>query len=178
MAATAEAELGGTHKVGILFAAIAGGSAFGGLVYGARTWRFQERQAVPVLLGLFGLFLGLMALLVGLSQLSLWILLPVLFVTGVTVAPTLIMQQNLLDHLAPSYRLNEAQAFLSASNTTGAAAGTALAGILIDYSGLGWSFGGAAIAAGLAAVIAAGSQAHWRAASVAVTERAAEPVRG
>lgn len=170
MAATAGEQLGGTERVGILFAAIAGGSAVGGLVFGARVWRFEERRAVPVLLGLFAFFLGLMALLMGLPRLSLGVMLPVLFVTGVTIAPTLIMQQNLLDHLAPSHRLNEAQAFLSAANTTGAAAGTALAGILIDFQGLNWSFGGAAIAAGLAAVVAVASQAHWRAASVAVTE--------
>jgi hypothetical protein len=35
-----------------------------------------------------------------------------------SMAPTLIMQLQLLDHLAPAHRLNEAQAFLSASNTT------------------------------------------------------------
>lgn len=168
MAATAGELLGGTERVGILFAAIAGGSAFGGLVFGTRTWPFDERHAVPVLLGLFALFLGLMAILMADAQVSLWVILPVLFLTGVTIAPTLIMQQNLLDHLAPAHRLNEAQAFLSASNTTGAAAGTALAGIVIDFHGLDWSFGGAAIAAGLAALIATVSQAHWKAASKTV----------
>jgi predicted MFS family arabinose efflux permease len=55
------------------------------------------------------------------------------------------MQQALLDHLAPPDRLNEAQAFLSASNTTGAAVGTAIAGIVIDVGGVPWSFGGAAL---------------------------------
>lgn len=167
MAATAGELLGGTEKVGILFAAIAGGSAIGGLTFGARTWRFEERRAVPVMLGLFGVFLATMALLMSTGRVSLVLVLPLLFLTGLTVAPTLIMQQNLLDHLAPSHRLNEAQAFLSASNTTGAAAGTALAGILIDFHGLGWSFGGAAIGAGLACLIAALSQSHWRAASQA-----------
>ena len=76
---------------------------------------------------------------------SLLFLLPLLFLTGLTIAPTLIMQQQLLDHLAPAHRLNEAQAFLSASNTTGAAVGTAIAGIVIDWSGLTSSFGGAAV---------------------------------
>jgi predicted MFS family arabinose efflux permease len=85
---------------------------------------------------------------------SLLILLPVLFLTGLTIAPTLIMQQSRLDHLAPSHRLNEAQAFLSASNTTGAAVGTAIAGIVIDMAGLSWSFIGAALAALLAAAVA------------------------
>lgn len=168
MAATAGELLGGTEKVGILFAAIAGGSAIGGLTFGARTWRFEERRAVPVLLGLFGVFLASMALLMSSGQVSLLLVLPLLFLTGLTIAPTLIMQQNLLDHLAPSHRLNEAQAFLSASNTTGAAAGTALAGVLIDFHGLAWSFGGAAIGAGLACLIAALSQGRWRAASQSV----------
>jgi len=168
MAATAGELLGGTEHVGVLFAAIAGGSTVGGLVFGTRSWPFDERQAVPTLLTVFAVLLGLMALLMTVPHASLWMVLPLLFLTGGTIAPTLIMQQSLLDHLAPSHRLNEAQSFLSASNTTGAAAGTALAGILIDYHGLGWSFGGAAIAAGLAALIATLSSSHWRAASEAV----------
>jgi predicted MFS family arabinose efflux permease len=110
-----------------------------------------------------------MAVLMGLPEVPLWLVFPVLVVTGATVAPTLIMQQSLLDHLAPAHRLNEAQAFLSASNTTGAAAGTAVAGVLIDYQGLGVSFAGAAVGAALAAVIAVASQSRWRAASAAKT---------
>src|SRR5215204_3824704 len=151
MAATSDYALGGTEKVGVLFAAIAGGSTVGGLAFGARSWSFDERRAVAVLLCLFGLFLALLA---GLLSVGAVILLPVLFLTGLTIAPTLIMQQGLLDHLAPAHRLNEAQAFLSASNTTGAALGTAIAGIVIDAAGLSWSFGGAALAAVFAAGVA------------------------
>ena len=169
LAATAENVLGSTEQVGLLFLAIAGGSAVGGLAFGTRSWPFDERHAVPVLLGVFALMLGLMAMLLGLPQVPLWILFPALVMTGATVAPTLIMQQSLLDHLAPAHRLNEAQAFLSASNTTGAAAGTAVAGVLIDYYGLGVSFAGAAVGAALAAVVAVVSQTRWRAASEAKT---------
>ncbi len=167
LAATASLVLGSTERVGLLFLAIAGGSAVGGLVFGMRSWPFDERRAVPVLLALFAVMLALMAVLMGLPKVPLWLVFPVLVVTGATVAPTLIMQQSLLDHLAPEHRLNEAQAFLSAANTTGAAAGTALAGVLIDFQGLGVSFGGAAAGAGLAAVIAVASQARWRRASAA-----------
>jgi predicted MFS family arabinose efflux permease len=92
---------------------------------------------------------------------SLLLLLPILFLTGLTIAPTLIMQQSLLDHLAPADRLNEAQAFLSASNTTGAAVGTAISGIVIDIAGLPWSFGGAALGVLLAAVVAVMNQPRW-----------------
>ena len=169
LAATADLVLGSTERVGLLFLAIAGGSAVGGLTFGARAWPFDERRAVPTLLALFALMLAVMAVLMGLPTVPLWIVFPVLVVTGATVAPTLIMQQSLLDHLAPAHRLNEAQAFLSAANTTGAAAGTALAGVLIDFQGLGVSFGGAAAGAALAAVVAVASQSRWRRASAART---------
>lgn len=167
LAATAGIVLGDTERVGLLFLAIAGGSAAGGLAFGTRSWPFDERHAVPVLLAAFAVLLTGIAGLLALPEVPLWALFPLLVVTGATVAPTLIMQQSLLDHLAPSHRLNEAQAFLSASNTTGAAIGTAVAGLLIDHYGLGVSFGGAAAGAGLAAVVAVASQARWRAASAA-----------
>jgi predicted MFS family arabinose efflux permease len=78
----------------------------------------------------------------------------VLFLTGLTIAPTLIMQQTLLDRISPAHRLNEAQALLSAANTTGAAVGTAIAGVVIDLAGVSWSFAGAAAGVVVAAVIA------------------------
>jgi MFS family permease len=162
MAATSDLALGGSQQVGILFAAIAGGSTVGGLAFGARPWPFDERRAVPVLLCLFGVFLASMAWLLTAGAVSLLVLLPLLFFTGLTIAPTLIMQQQLLDHLAPAHRLNEAQAFLSASNTTGAAVGTAIAGIVIDTAGLPWSFGGAALGALFAAGVALRNQSRWR----------------
>lgn len=167
LAATAGIVLGDTERVGLLFLAIAGGSAAGGLAFGTRSWPFDERHAVPVLLAAFAVLLTGIAGLLALPEVPLWALFPLLVVTGATVAPTLIMQQSLLDHLAPAHRLNEAQAFLSASNTTGAAIGTAVAGLLIDHYGLGVSFGGAAAGAALAAVIAVASQARWRSASAA-----------
>jgi MFS family permease len=165
LAATAGIVLGDTERVGLLFCAIAGGSAAGGLVFGTRSWPFDERRAVPALLTFFALMLMAMAVLMAFPPVSFWFLFPLLFVTGATIAPTLIMQQALLDHLAPAHRLNEAQAFLSAANTTGAAAGTAVAGVLIDLQGLSFSFAGAAVGAALAAAVALGSQAHWRAAA-------------
>jgi MFS family permease len=172
MAATSDLALGGSERVGILFAAIAGGSTLGGLTFGARSWRFDERRAVAVLLCLLGLFLALLGWLLSVGVVSLLILVPVLFLTGLTIAPTLIMQQGLLDHLAPSHRLNEAQAFLSASNTSGAAVGTAIAGIVIDNAGLGWSFGGAAVGVLCAAGVAAANRRAGRSPTVVLDQRA------
>jgi MFS family permease len=165
MAATSDFTLGGSEKVGILFAAIAGGSTLGGLAYGSRTWPFAERSAIPVLLALFGLFLAVLGVLLWLDAADLIVLLPVLFLTGLSIAPVLIMQQNLLDRLAPAHRLNEAQAFLSAANTTGAAVGTAVAGLVIDLAGVAWSFGGAAIGVLFAAGVALVNRRRWQSAS-------------
>ena len=178
LAATANVVLGDTERVGLLFLAIAGGSAVGGLVFGMRSWPFDDRRAVPTLLAVFAVLLAGLAVLLALPPVNLWVLFPLLVVTGATVAPTLIMQQSLLDHLAPAQRLNEAQAFLSAANTTGAAAGTAVAGVLIDARGLGLSFGGAAVAVLLAAVVGLVSQARWRAALAAVAGPGGQTARG
>jgi MFS family permease len=154
MTATADRVLGGTEQVGILFAAIAGGSTLGGLAFGARHRPIDERRGVPVLLCVFGLLLGVLALLMDAGLARLPILLPLLFLTGLTIAPTLIMQQTLLDRISPAHRLNEAQALLSAANTTGAAIGTAIAGLVIDLAGVAWSFAGAAAGVVVAAAIA------------------------
>jgi len=177
LAATSDLALGGSEQVGILFAAIAGGSTLGGLAFGARSWRFDERRAVTVLLCLFGLFLALLGWLLSVGAVGLLILVPVLFLTGLTIAPTLIMQQGLLDHLAPPHRLNEAQAFLSASNTTGAAVGTAIAGIVIDIAGLGWSFGGAAVGVLCAAGVAAAYRRAGRSPTVVFDQPAGAAYR-
>ena len=154
MTATADRALGGTEQVGILFAAIASGSTIGGLVFGARSWPFDDRRALPVMMGFFGLCLLLLAGLLGIGHAGLPILLPLLFLTGLSIAPALIMQQTLLDRLTPPERLNEAQALLSAANTTGAAIGTAIAGFVIEGAGLSWSFTGAAIGVLIAAAVA------------------------
>jgi MFS family permease len=154
MAGTADLALGSTERVGVLFAAIAGGSALGGLAYGARSWTLSERRAVPRLLAVFAVLLVVLAVLLATGTTQLYILLPVLFLTGLTIAPTLIMQQALLDQLVPPARLNEAQSFLSASNTAGAALGTAIAGVVIDVAGLSWSFAGAAAGVAVAAAVA------------------------
>jgi MFS family permease len=161
MAGTAGELLGGTDRVGILFTAIAGGSAIGGLVFGSRNWPLDERRALPLTTGMFAILLAAVAGLIALGHPKLYLLLPLLFCTGLTIAPSLIMQQGLLDQLTPSNRLNEAQSMLSSVNQVGAALGTALAGMLIDSRGLSWSFIGAACGVALCCIAAIASQGHW-----------------
>lgn len=161
MAGTAGEALGNTDKVGILFAAIAGGSGVGGLFFGSRNWARSERQMLPRTTAAFAILLASVAGLVGFGVLHLWLLLPVLFCTGLTIAPSLISQQRLMDQLAPANRLNEAHSMLSAVTQVGGAIGTAFAGIMIDLHGVSTSFTGAAIAAVVCCAVAVAGQQHW-----------------
>lgn len=161
LAATARQVLGDPARLGALFAAIAGGSAIGGLWYGAHSWAGHEQRRLPVALGAFTLALVPLPLLMLADRPPLWLLLPLLFLAGLSIAPALIMQQNILDTLAPRHRLNEAQALLTAANTTGAAAGTAVAGFLIDLGGVPWAFTGAVLALAASSAVAVRSQRHW-----------------
>lgn len=164
IAATARETLGDQALVGLLFACIAGGSAAGGLWYGSRAWTSPERRRLPVLLGGFGAGAVALGLLLALptSAPPLAGLMAALAVTGLFIAPALIIEANLVDHLAPPDRLNEAQAWLNTAFTAGGAAGTAIAGLLVDVGGPGWSFSGAAAALLLATGVSVVSQGRWR----------------
>lgn len=174
LAGTAGEALGNTDRVGILFTAIAGGSGIGGLIFGARNWSRSERQTLPMTTAGFAILLTSVGGLISSGVPHLWLLLPLLFGTGLTIAPSLIMQQRLMDQLAPSNRLNEAHSMLSAVTQVGGAIGTALAGMMIDFHGLSASFTGAAIAAAVCCGVSVLSQRHWLTALTAA-ERSGHP---
>lgn len=146
LAATARQVLGSADLLGLLFASIAGASVVGGLFYGTRATRDREHRRLPVALALFAAGLVPLPLLLHGGRPSMWLLLPLLFVAGLAVAPALIMLQSLVDREAPTGRGNEAQAWLSTSSITGGAAGTAIAGLLIDSYGVPVSFAAAVMA--------------------------------
>ena len=172
LAATAVEVLENRGRLGILFAAIAGGSVVGGLCYGALHWTGPEHRRLPVTLTTFAAALVPIPILVAAGHAPLVLLLPLLFVAGLSIAPSLIMAQNMLDELAPAHRVNEAQSLLTAAATSGAAAGTAAAGALVDIGGPPWSFSGAAVAVAAAALLAATSQCRWAAAATEATSAA------
>ncbi len=155
--ATARETFGDEALVGLLFACIAGGSATGGLLYGARRWRGVERTRLVLTMSLFASGLALLWIVVRGGEPSFVVLLPALVVTGVAVAPSLIVLANLVDHLAPRDRLGEAQAWLNTAFTSGGALGAAVAGLLVDAGGPARAFAGAAevLAAGAALALLA-----------------------
>ncbi len=161
LAATARQVLHDQARVGLLFAAIAGGSSIGGLWYGARAWSRPERQRLPIAMAGFGAGLFAMPLVLSAGG-GIPVLLPVLFGTGLCIAPGLIIQQALIDRLSASHRLGEAQSWLNTGFTAGGAGGTALGGILVDLGGPGLSFTGAALAVTAATVVSFAVQRRWR----------------
>lgn len=160
IAGTAREVLRDQAQVGLLFAAIAGGSSVGGLWYGARTWRWPERRRLPIALGGFGTGLFVVPLVLSAGG-RLAALLPVLFCAGLCIAPGLIVQQALIDRLAANHRLGEAQSWLNTGFTAGGAGGTALGGILVDVGGPGLSFTGAALAVTIATAVAIAVRRRW-----------------
>jgi len=164
LVATAEHVLGSTKQLGILFMFIAGGSAIGGITYGSRDWPGTDAGRLVVLLSTFALTLLPWPFLLRIDHPPLPLLFGLLFVTGLTIAPSLIIFQNLLDVLAPRERMMEAQSLLSASQTTGAALGTAVAGFTIDaWAAPGGIVGGfLAIASSAAAAVLVYRQAARR----------------
>jgi MFS family permease len=175
IAATARETLADRSQVGLLFAAIASGSASGGLWYGSRAWQRPERVRLPVTLAGFAAgLLALAGLLAALGRPPLPAVLVVLLLTGLCIAPTLIIGANLIDHLGPQDRLSEAQSWLNTAFTAGGAAGTAVAGVLVDAGGPTLSFLGAGLAVAGATALAALAQTGWRRAD-RVSKDQAEP---
>lgn len=162
IAATAREELGSQSSVGMLFAAIAGGSAVGGLWYGSRAWLRPEHLRLPVSLGGFAGGLTVIGLLLITGHSRPGYLLPVLFCTGLSIAPSLIILANLVDLHGPRDRLSEAQAWLNTSFTSGSALGTALAGVAVDTGGPARAFLCAAVAVGGSLLGSAAAAAAWR----------------
>jgi MFS family permease len=131
LAATAETQLGNAALVGVLFTAIAGGSLLGGLWYGSRRFTWPQHRRLMLALTVFALGLAPLAFVGG----ELWVLLAALALAGVGIAPSSIIAHQLIDDTAPLGARTEAQAWTGTANTAGAAAGTALAGVLVDLGG-------------------------------------------
>ena len=153
----------------------------GGLWYGSRHWSGPERRRLPIALA--GVSVGLAAVAVLLGGLDgvvrrppLAVLAVLLVVAGMCIAPGLIAISNLVDGLSPRSRLSEAQAWVSTMYTAGGAAGTALAGLLVDTGGPGRGFVGACALVFAGMLAATAGQPLLRRADAAPAVPAAPPV--
>lgn len=121
---------GNTDAAGPIFAALAGGSLLGGLVYGARRWPGTLLQRFGVLGVAFAGGMMLLPVASGLVWTGV-----AMFVAGLTLAPSVICAYQLLDDLSLQGTTTEAMTWAGSANVAGTAAGAALAGLAVDSSG-------------------------------------------
>jgi MFS family permease len=125
------------HKplAGFILGTYALGSATGGLWYGTRTWRARAERR-------FALTLALTVCGVSTfwAQPSLLTLVPVMYLCGLTIAPTLIAGYSLAQAQARPGRSTEAMTWLSTGIAVGVAAGSSVVGFIIDAHGARWGY--------------------------------------
>lgn len=129
---------------GPLLSVLSIGSAAGGLLYGRRTWNLRAGVRVLLLAGGLSLASGTLILA---SETPL--LAAILLILGLLLAPALITGYLLADHLSPTGAGTEASSWINTATNAGAAAGAALAGLLVDHHGIPTALAtGAGLAAG------------------------------
>ena len=120
------------HKAlaGLILGTYALGSATGGLWYGSRTWRspIERRFAITLALTVTGVATFWV-------QPSLLTLVPVIYLSGMTIAPTLIAGFSLVQAQARPGRGTEALTWLSTGIAVGVATGSSVVGFVIDAHG-------------------------------------------
>jgi MFS family permease len=115
---------------GLVLAAMAGGSALSGLVYGAVQWRSHiVRQFRMQSL----LFAALPCVLLGAVNVP--VLAVCAFVLGLGIAPTLITAFGLVQQIVPTRALTEGLSWVSTGLNVGYGAGAALVGGIADQHG-------------------------------------------
>jgi MFS family permease len=135
--------------VGPLVTVWALGSVVGGLVYGARSWNSPPASRFVALSALLALATVPLPLAETLVAMGLF-----LFGTGLALAPLGATEYALIADLTPVGTATEGYSWLIVANTTGAAAGSFLAGILVEHASLDWALGSAAIACAVALLAA------------------------
>jgi MFS family permease len=143
-----DATNGSSHS-GILIAVWSLGSAAAGLWYGAQKLRWPLGRQLVVLLTGLAVSYATWPLAPGTTALAL-----LLFVGGAVIAPTLTVQASLLAEVTPESMLNEVYTWLTTTNLSAAALGSATTGAVVDAVGADTGFLVAAVAAGIAAAVA------------------------
>ena len=163
------ARLGHKPLAGLVLGCYALGSATGGLWYGSRSWRTPvwRRMAVTLCLTVAGVC-------------SLWampdlpVLTVVIYLCGLTIAPTLIAGYSLLQSGARPGRATEAMSWASTGVAVGVAGGATAAGFILDAFGPRWGYAFAAACGLFAALVYLTGLRHVAAAQFAARS-AAEP---
>jgi MFS family permease len=120
------------HKAasGLLLAVFSFGSMVAGIVTGAIRWKAPDHRRFQAGIGMLA---GAMLVLPFLSDLL--VLGALLFLVGLTLAPSLIAVVSLLEASTPRPRLTEAMAVFQTGISAGIAPGAYFAGVVADHAG-------------------------------------------
>jgi MFS family permease len=140
--------LGHKPLAGLVLGCYALGSATGGLWYGSRTWRAPASRRLAVTLSL-----TVAGVCTFWAMPNLLVLAPVIYLCGLTIAPTLIAGYSLLEATALPGRATEAMSWLSTGIAVGLAIGSTAAGFILDALGARWGYAFAAASGVTAALI-------------------------
>lgn len=131
----------GDDVVAWIFAALSGGSAVGGLLYGAVEWRSGARLRLALLTAGLGLALAGAGLAPNLAVLT-----GAVVCAGLFVAPALTTAYLVADESAPAGARTQAGAWVNTAVNAGISAGAAVSGLLVAHFSptLGFALAGAA----------------------------------
>lgn len=124
------AEHGGSTAAGIALGLFAGGSALGGLLYGSLTVPGSSARQLVVLATALLVTFSLTALATGFLAVSI-----VLAVAGLFFSPVMIVAYVAAHAAGGTHQQNAATTWVNTGHNIGGAAGSALAGVLIQASG-------------------------------------------
>ncbi|MFF1574605.1 MFS transporter [Leifsonia sp. NPDC058292] len=160
------AEHSSAALAGVLLAVLSAGSGVAGLLYGRRSW------ASPLAVRLVALSVALAAVS-GLAALASNALLlgAILVGIGAFLAPTIVTGYLLADALTAEHVRNEASTWINTAVNSGAAAGAALAGLLVDRTTTSLAF---AVGAGIAVAATLTAASRLRSVQRAVRNRASD----
>jgi MFS family permease len=140
--------LGHKPLAGLVLGCYALGSATGGLWYGSRTWHAPASRRLAVTLSM-----TVAGVCTFWAMPNLLVLAPVIYLCGLTIAPTLIAGYSLLEATALPGRATEAMSWLSTGIAVGLAIGSTAAGFILDAFGARWGYVFAAASGVTAALI-------------------------
>jgi predicted MFS family arabinose efflux permease len=141
------ADAGHKPLAGFVLGTYALGSATGGLWYGTRHWKAPAWQRLAITLTLTVAGVCTFWAMPNLLMLTL-----VIYLCGMTIAPTLIAGFSLLEAQAAAGRTTEAMSWLSTGILVGVAFGSTAAGFILDAFGARWGYAFAAFS-GTASVL-------------------------
>jgi predicted MFS family arabinose efflux permease len=141
------AQAGHKPLAGFVLGVYALGSATGGLWYGSRNWHAPASRRLAVTLSL-----TVAGVCTFWAMPNLLVLAPVIYLCGLTIAPTLIAGYSLLESTALPGRATEAMSWLSTGISVGLAISSTAVGFILDAFGPRWGYAFAA-AAGVTATL-------------------------